>query len=73
MQNIYSLVVNFFSMYFNFLIHFVLLCSTNPSNSFSNKIAFSSQKKQLKRFDSSFTWGDAIYEVLLFLYLNKVT
>ena len=34
---------------------------------FANKIAFSSQIKQLKRFYSSFTCGDAIYEVLLFL------
>ena len=51
-------------MYLNFLIHFVLLCSANPSNSFANEIAFSSQRKQLKRFDSSFTFGDAIYEVL---------
>ena len=54
-------------MCMNFLIHLVLLCSANPSNSFNNKIAFSSQKIQLKRFDSSFTCGDAIYEVLLFL------
>ena len=49
-------------------MHFVLLFSANPSNSFANKIAFSPLRKQLKRFDSSFTRGDAIYEVLLFLY-----
>ena len=53
-------------MYLNFLIYFVLLCSAHPSNSFANKIALSSQRKQLKRFDSSFTHGDAIYEVYYF-------
>ena len=46
-------------MYQNFLI--VLLCSANSSNSSANKIAFSSQRKQLKRFDSGFTSGEAIY------------
>ena len=51
----YSLVFNFFLMYLNFLIHFALLCSANFSNSFANKIAFSSQRKQLERFDSSIT------------------
>ena len=55
-------------MCLNFLIHFALLCSANSSNSFVNKIAFCSQKKQLKRFDSSFTCGDAMYEVQLFFY-----
>ena len=59
MQDICSLVFDFFLMYLNLLIHFVLLCSANPSNSVANKIAFSSHTKQLKRFDSSFTCGDA--------------
>ena len=57
-------------MYLNFLIHFVLLRSANPSNSFANKIAFSSRGNKLKRFDSSFTCGDAIYEVLLSLRIT---
>ena len=53
-------------MYLKFLIHFALLCSANSSNFFANKIAFSSQRKQLIRFDSSFTHGNAIYEVIHF-------
>ena len=57
-------------MCLNFLIHFVWLCSANPSISFANKIAFSSQRNQLKRFDSGCTCGDAIYEVLLFFYAS---
>ena len=62
-------------MYLTFFIHFFLLCSANSSSSFANKIAFSTQRKQLKRFDSGFTCGDAIYEVLLLLsthHLNSV-
>ena len=35
-------------MYLNFLIHFVLLCSANPSNSFAGKIAFFGQRKKFK-------------------------
>ena len=51
-------------MYLNFLIHFALLCIANPSNSFANKIAFFSQRKQLKRFDFSFTCDDTISNYL---------
>ena len=47
-----------------------MLCSANPSNSFANKIAFSSLRNQVKRCDSSFTSDDAVYEVLLFLYAS---
>ena len=50
-------------MYLKFLIHFALQ-RANPSNSFADKIAFSSRRNKLKRFHSSFTRGDAIYEVL---------
>ena len=39
-------------MYLNFISRFVLLCCANRSNSFANKIAFSSQRKQIKHFDS---------------------
>ena len=53
-------------MYLNFLIHYVLLCSANPSNSFANKIAFSGQSKQLKRFDSSFTCDDGFMQFYYF-------
>ena len=47
-----------------------MLCSAYPSNSFANRISFSSQRNQLRYFDSSFTCGDAVYEVLLFLYAS---
>ena len=57
-------------MHLNSLIHFVLLGSANNGNSFANKIAFSIQRKQLKRLHSSFIYGDAICEALLFLYAS---
>ena len=57
-------------MCLNFLIHFVLLCSADSNKIFASEIAFSGQRKQLKCFHSSFKCGDAIYEVLPFLYAS---
>ena len=63
-----SSLSNFLNVFRLFNSRCFFLCRANSSNSVDNKIAFFSQRKQLKRFDSSFTCGDAIYEVLLFLY-----